>query len=202
LRTRESQPPKLFLKSLKVNGKREKAHLLYILRRRINLILGHLKSSSKEEGNPDHGNIHSKRMSQLKHRLEALTNWKGLQEVGVIRPYPAEWDLVPHPPKFKAPTLQDFDGKGRRTLLRSFVSKGKPPDYYRRTRRSLGYVSTSIPSASESKKSLYHNHSFGTSSWESDVSVGNLFTELSVNIVSASHLEDENKETIQSNTDP
>jgi len=30
----------------------------------------------------------------------------------VVRPYPAEWDLIPYPPKFKAPTLQAFDGKG------------------------------------------------------------------------------------------
>jgi len=45
-------------------------------------------------------------------------------------------------------------GKGRRTLLRSFVLKGKAPDYYYRIRRRLGYVSTSIPSTSESKESL------------------------------------------------
>ena len=55
-------------------------------------------------------------------------------------------------------------GKGRRTLLRSFVPKGKTPDYYHRTRRGLGYVSTPIPSASESEKLLYHNYSSGTSS--------------------------------------
>jgi len=30
----------------------------------------------------------------------------------VVRPYPAEWDLVPYPPKFKAPTVQVFDDKG------------------------------------------------------------------------------------------
>jgi len=51
-------------------------------------------------------------MNQLEQRLEALTNQKGLQEAGVVQPYPAEWDLVPYPPKFKAPTLQAFDGKG------------------------------------------------------------------------------------------
>jgi len=60
-------------------------------------------------------------------------------------------------------------GKGRRTLLRSFVPKGKIPDYYHRTRRGLGYVSTLISSASESEESLYHNYSSGMSSWESDV---------------------------------
>ena len=55
-------------------------------------------------------------------------------------------------------------GNGRRTLLRSFVPKRKTPDYYNRTHRGLGYVSTPIPSASESEESLYHNHSSGTSS--------------------------------------
>ena len=49
-------------------------------------------------------------------------------------------------------------GKGRRILPRSFIPKGKTPDYYHRTRRGLGYVSTSIPSASESEESLYHDY--------------------------------------------
>jgi len=93
-------------------------------------------------------------------------------------------------------------GKGRRALLRSFVPKGKTPDYYYRTRRGLGYVSTPIPSTSESEESLYHSHSSGTSSWESDVSTGNIFRELSVNMTSTSHLEDGDKEMIQSDTDP
>jgi len=30
----------------------------------------------------------------------------------VVRLYSAEWDLVSYPPKFKALTLQAFDGKG------------------------------------------------------------------------------------------
>ena len=70
------------------------------------------KSSSQVKGDQDPGKAHAKRMSQLERRLEALANRKDLQEVGVVRPYPAEWDLVPYPPKFKAPTLQAFDGKG------------------------------------------------------------------------------------------
>jgi len=48
--------------------------------------------------------------------------------------------------------------KGRRTLLQSFVPKGKTSDYYHRTRRGLGYVSTPIPSASDSEKSLGHDY--------------------------------------------
>jgi len=57
-------------------------------------------------------------------------------------------------------------------------------------------VSTPIPSASESEESLYHNHSSGTSSWESDVSVENIFKELSINMVSTSHRKDEDEEMI------
>jgi len=93
-------------------------------------------------------------------------------------------------------------GKGRRTLLRSFVPKGKALDYFHRTRRGLGYVSTPILSASESEESLYHNHSSSTSSWESDVSVGDIFKDLSVNMVSTSHQKNEDEEIIQSYKDP
>ena len=93
-------------------------------------------------------------------------------------------------------------GKGRRTLLRSFVPKGKTPGYYHQTRRGLGYMSTPIPSASDSEESLGHDCSSGTSSWESDVSVGNIFRELSVNMVSTSHLKDRDEEMTQSDTDP
>ena len=69
------------------------------------------KSSSKGGGNPDHGRIHSKRMSQLEQRLEALTNRKGSKKQewsSHIRPN----GTLFHTPKFKAPTLQAFDGKG------------------------------------------------------------------------------------------
>jgi len=63
-------------------------------------------------------------------------------------------------------------------------------------------VSTQIPSASEFEGSLHHNYSSGTSSWESNVSIDNIFKELSVNMVSTSHPEDEDEEMIQSDTDP
>jgi len=63
-------------------------------------------------------------------------------------------------------------------------------------------VSTLILSASESEGSLHHNHSSGMSSWESDVSVDNIFKELSINMVSIIHPKDGNEEMIQSDTDP
>jgi len=92
--------------------------------------------------------------------------------------------------------------KGRRTLLRSFVPKGKAPDYYQKTRRGLGYVSTPISLDFEFEESLYHDHSSRTSSWESNVNICTIFQNLSVNMVSSSHLEDENEEMIKSDIDP
>jgi len=84
-------------------------------------------------------------------------------------------------------------GKGRQTLPQPFVPKGKTPDYYHRTQRGLGYVSTLIQSASESEELLYHDHSSSTSSWESDVSIGDIFKGLSMNMVSTSHPKEEDK---------
>jgi len=51
-------------------------------------------------------------MSKLEQQLEALTNREVLQDLGVVRPYSIECDTAPYPPKFKAPTLHTFDGKG------------------------------------------------------------------------------------------
>jgi len=87
--------------------------------------------------------------------------------------------------------------KEKRTLLRSFVPKGKAPDYYHKIRRGSGYMSTPIPSDFESEESLYHNHSSGTLSWELDVSIVDIFRDLSVKMVSIIHLEDEDEEMIQ-----
>ena len=63
-------------------------------------------------------------------------------------------------------------------------------------------MSTPILSASESEESLYHNNPSGTSSWESDVSIGNIFKDLSVIMVSTSHPEDRDEKMIQLDTDP
>ena len=59
----------------------------------------------EEKEGSDVGSDHSKRMSELEKRLEALANQKGLQEAGVVQSYPVEWDLVPYTPKFKASTV-------------------------------------------------------------------------------------------------
>ena len=67
--------------------------------------------SSDEGGSERSQDPHQKKMKELEERLEAIAHRCDLQDVGVVRPYPAEWDSTPYPPKFKAPTLQAFDGK-------------------------------------------------------------------------------------------
>jgi len=66
-------------------------------------------------------------------------------------------------------------GKGKRALLCSFVPKGKDPDYYYKTQRGLGYVSTPVSSDSESEEEVYDDSSSATSSWDSDVSISDIF---------------------------
>ena len=99
-------------------------------------------------------------------------------------------------------------GKEKRVLLRSFVPKGKEPNYNHKTRRRLSYVSMAVSSGLESEKEVRHESLSATSSWDSDVSIGDIFGSLSMNMVSTSHLEDdeedtfESKELIQSDSDP
>jgi len=84
--------------------------------------------------------------------------------------------------------------------------KGKAPDFYHKIRRGLGYVSTPISPDFESEKWVHHDHSLEASSWESDVSIGDIFKSLLVNMISASHLEDEDineaEEMMQLDIDP
>ena len=51
-------------------------------------------------------------MNELEKFLEAISNRSNLQEVRVVRPYPVEWNSAPYSPRFKAPNLHVFDGKG------------------------------------------------------------------------------------------
>jgi len=88
--------------------------------------------------------------------------------------------------------------KGKRALLRLFIPKGKDPDYYHKTRRALGYVSTPVSLDSESEEKVYHDSSSATSLWDSDISVNDIFGSLEVNLVSTSHLEDDREDTFKS----
>ena len=48
-----------------------------------------LKSSSEKKDNSENKSSHSKRMSKLGQHLGVLTNQDGLQDVGIVRLYPA-----------------------------------------------------------------------------------------------------------------
>ena len=97
-------------------------------------------------------------------------------------------------------------GKGRRKPIRiSLTPEGKPPDYYQKTGRGLGYVTTPSASKNEISNYLCQDHSSGTSSWESDVNVGPFFKNLTVNMVSTSHPDEDaggDEELIESTNDP
>ena len=54
------------------------------------LTLNHPSLHLKKKGNLENMSTHSKRMSKLEQCLEALTSQKGLQEAGVVWPYPSE----------------------------------------------------------------------------------------------------------------
>jgi len=83
----------------------------------------------------------------------------------------------------------NFD-RGRHGLLRTFVPKGKPTNYYDKTRKGLGYITPPTQSQSEGDESL-PSYSSCLSEWESDVSVGVLFKNLFVNTTSINQLEQE-----------
>jgi len=55
-----------------------------------NFWYGNLESSSEELKNSEAKDNHAKRMSELEKRLEAITHRGDLQEVGVVRLYPAK----------------------------------------------------------------------------------------------------------------
>jgi len=78
--------------------------------------------------------------------------------------------------------------RGRRSLLRTFVSKGKLANYYDKTHRGLGYVTPPTQFQSKRDESL-PSHSSSSSEWETDVSVGVIFKNLFVNMTSINQLE-------------
>jgi hypothetical protein len=74
--------------------------------------------SSSEEGGSEHGKYpHLKKVQEFEKRIEAIAHRGELHDVGVIRPYPIEWDSAPYPSKFKALTLHTFDEKSRPTSI-------------------------------------------------------------------------------------
>src|SRR5436853_1834739 len=75
----------------------------------------HNKSENQGKSEPDPKAATDnavQRMKRLEEQVAALKTTSVRQEVGATRPYPAEWDAVKYPPKFKVPTLNPFHGKG------------------------------------------------------------------------------------------
>src|SRR4051812_25137488 len=83
-------------------------------------------------------------------------------------------------------------GKGVRALPLPFVPEGKEANYYQEAKRGLGYTSPllQLSHGTTCFRIVSRDYSSSTSSWESDVSIGGLFEGLSINMVSASPLED------------
>ena len=80
--------------------------------------------------------------------------------------------------------------KRRRSLLRNFVPRGKPANYYDNTHRELGYVTSTLPAMVQSKDDEpIPSHYASSSEWDLDVSVGVMFDNLTVNMTSSSQLE-------------
>ena len=59
-------------------------------------------------------------------------------------------------------------------------------------------MSSLVLSDPKSEEEVYHDRSSATSSWDSDVSVIAIFKSLSVNMVSASHLENKDDDAVES----
>ena len=70
------------------------------------------------------------------------------------------------------------------------MPKGKPVNYYDKTHRGLGYVTPPTLFQSEDNESI-PSCSASSSEWESDVSIGMLFKNLSINMTSINKLEHE-----------
>jgi len=70
------------------------------------------------------------------------------------------------------------------------VPKGKLANYYDKTRRGLGYVTPPPPTMVQSKdNNPIPSRSASSSEWESDISVGTIFKNLTVNMTSSSQSE-------------
>ena len=70
------------------------------------------------------------------------------------------------------------------------MPRGKPINYYDNTRRGLGYVTPPPPTTVQSKDNKQiPSRSASSSEWDSDVSVGTMFENLTVNMTSSSQLE-------------
>ena len=74
--------------------------------------------------------------------------------------------------------------------MQNFVPKGKPANYYDSTRRGLGYVTpTSSATVQAKDDGSAPSHSASSSEWDSDISIGGMFKDLTANMTSSSQWE-------------
>ena len=66
----------------------------------------------KTEKSKESSSIDAEVIKSIQAQIASLAQRDELKKMGMTRPYPLEWDLVPYPLKFKPPTLHTYDGKG------------------------------------------------------------------------------------------
>jgi len=65
----------------------------------------------KTEKSKESSSIDAEVIKGIQAHISSLFQRDELKKVGMTRPYPLEWDLVPYPLKFKPPMLHTYDGK-------------------------------------------------------------------------------------------
>lgn len=76
---------------------------------------------------------------------------------------------------------------GWRNLLCLFILKGKSPNYYHKTHRELGYVMHYMPLEAELKQPINPKGNKDTMDWDSNISTGAIFQDLTANVTSTSN---------------
>ena len=65
----------------------------------------------KTEKSKESSSIDAEVIKSIQVQIVFLAYRIELKKVGMMRPYPLEWDSVPYPPKFKPPALHMYDDK-------------------------------------------------------------------------------------------
>ena len=67
--------------------------------------------SPKSEQSKEGSSIDADVIKGIQAQIASLTQKGKLKKVGMTRPHPLEWDLVPYLPKFKPPMFHTYDDK-------------------------------------------------------------------------------------------